>query len=112
MGYGTRLTMPAAVGATVLQVSESRFAVGDQIELDTNQPNQETVTIAWSLGNAYTAPGGIDVKIGPDGAGTITSYLLYQEAGGGGHVSPQVAVEVVVTVAKDHTATVKVTKQS
>jgi len=68
--------------------------------------------IAWSLGNAYTAPGGIDVKIGPDGAGTITSYLLYQEAGGGGHVSPQVAVEVVVTVAKDHTATVKVTKQS
>jgi hypothetical protein len=68
--------------------------------------------IAWSLGNAYTAPGGIDVKIGPDGAGTITCYLLYQEAGGGGYVSPQVPVEVVITAAKDHTATVKVTKQS
>jgi len=68
--------------------------------------------IAWSLGNSYTAPGGIEVKIGPDGAGTITCYLLYQEAGGGGHVSPQVRVEVVVTAAVDHTATVKVTKQS
>ena len=54
MGYGTRLTMPAAVGATVLQVSESRFAVGDQIELDTNQPNQETVTISTISGRAYT----------------------------------------------------------
>lgn len=68
--------------------------------------------IAWSLGNAYTAPGGMEVKIGPDGTGTITTYLLYQEAGGGGYVSPQVPVEVVVTAAKDHTATVKITKHS
>ncbi|HEU4726546.1 MAG TPA: hypothetical protein VFT22_01600 [Kofleriaceae bacterium] len=67
--------------------------------------------IAWSLGNAYTAPGGIDVKIGADGAGTLTCYLLYQEGGGGGYVSPQVPVEVVITAARDHTATVKITRQ-
>ncbi|HMG54417.1 MAG TPA: DUF4157 domain-containing protein, partial [Kofleriaceae bacterium] len=54
MGYGTRLTMPAAVGATVLQVSEGRFAAGEQIELDTNQPSQETVTISSVSGRAYT----------------------------------------------------------
>lgn len=68
--------------------------------------------IAWSLGNSYSSPGGVDVKVGADGAGTITCYLIYQEAGGGGHIGPQVPVEVVVTVAKDHTATVKLTKQS
>lgn len=68
--------------------------------------------IAWSLGNAYNGPGDPDVQIGPDGSGTITCYLVYQQAGGGGHIGPQVPVEVVIQVAKDHTATVKVNKAS
>jgi hypothetical protein len=68
--------------------------------------------IAWSLGNSYQAPGPPDVQVGADGAGKITCYLIYQEAGGGGHIGPQVPVEVVVTVAKDHSATVKINKPS
>jgi hypothetical protein len=54
MGYGTRLTAPAAVGATELHVSENRFAVGDTIELDTDQPTQEQVTISAIAGTTYT----------------------------------------------------------
>jgi len=103
-GKGTVITTQQNFGALLAEAGVWAKPQGDLSELP--------AAIAWSLGNAYTAPGGIEVKIGPDGAGTITCYLVYQEGGGGGYVSPQVPVEVVVTAAKDHTATVKVTKQS
>lgn len=67
--------------------------------------------LAWSLGNGYSDNTEPAIKLDASGAGTITFDLLYQEAGGGGHVSAQMPYDVVITVAKDHTATAKVTKR-
>lgn len=76
MGFGTRLTMPASVGATVLQVSENRFAVGDQIELEAGQANAEIVTISAISGNAYTVSAttkahGFNTTVGMIGGGGL-----------------------------------------
>jgi len=67
--------------------------------------------LAWSLGNGYQDNAAPAIKLDASGAGTITFDLVYQEAGGGGHVSAQMPYDVVITVAKDHTATVKVTRR-
>lgn len=67
--------------------------------------------LAWSLGNGYHDNAEPTIKLDASGAGMITFDLLYQEAGGGGHISAQMPYDVVITVAKDHAATVKVTRR-
>jgi hypothetical protein len=103
-GNGTVITTQQNFGVLLAEAGLWSTPRGDLAQLP--------AAIAWSLGNSYQAPGGPDVQVGADGAGKITCYLIYQEAGGGGHIGPQVPAEVVVTVAKDHSATVKITKQS
>jgi hypothetical protein len=76
MGYGTRLTMPAAAGATELHVTEGRFTAGEQVELDANQPNHETVTISAVSGLTYTVsattkPHGFNATVGMSGGGGL-----------------------------------------
>lgn len=68
--------------------------------------------IAWSLGNEYAPKTDAEIKLGADGAGAIKFELTYQQSGGGGHISAEMPVDVVITVAKDHTATLKATKRS
>jgi hypothetical protein len=67
--------------------------------------------VAWALGNGYQRRGGATIQLGPDGGGTVAFELAYQEAGGGGHISPVMPCDVAITVAKDHTATVKVSRR-
>jgi hypothetical protein len=73
----------------------------------------ETVppAVAWSLGNGYHDRDEPEIKLAADGSGAVTFDLRYQQAGGGGSLGPQVIYNVVVTVAKDHSATVKLTKK-
>jgi hypothetical protein len=104
VGDGTVITTQQNFGRLLAEAGLWSAPRGDLSQL--------AAAIAWSLGNGYKAPGGPDIKLGPDGAGTITCYLLYQQGGGGGYVSPQTPIEVVIQVAKDHTATIKTSKPS
>lgn len=67
--------------------------------------------IAWALGNEYAPKADAEIKLGADGAGAIKFELTYQQSGGGGHISAQMPVDVAITVAKDHTATLKSTRR-
>jgi len=67
--------------------------------------------VAWSLGNEYQDDGDVAVKLGADGAGTVTIPLAHQQAGGGGSLGPREKMELVATVAKDHSATTKLQKR-
>ena len=67
--------------------------------------------VAWALGNGYSDGGDPELKLGADGAGTVTIPLEYQQAGGGGSLGPREKMELVATVAKDHTATTKLAKR-
>jgi len=67
--------------------------------------------VAWALGNGYQRRSGVTIQLAPDGAGTVAFELGYQEAGGGGHISAVMPWDVAITVAKDHTARVKATRQ-
>ena len=78
MGYGTRLTAPAAVGAVELHVSENRFAVGDTVVLDQNQATEEQVTISAIAGTKYTVPAttkqhAFNATVGMSGGGGLRS---------------------------------------
>ncbi|HEY1556948.1 MAG TPA: hypothetical protein VGF94_19060 [Kofleriaceae bacterium] len=69
--------------------------------------------VAWSLNDTssigfYKASTSPIVKLGRDGAGTVTITLTYQEGGHGGGLSPEMKAIVVATVTKDHGATVVV----
>jgi hypothetical protein len=66
--------------------------------------------LAWSLHGFYTAGGDPKVELGPDGAGTVTIPLDYQEGGGGGYVSPVMKYNAVAKVTRDHKATVTLQK--
>jgi hypothetical protein len=84
MGYGTKLTAPAAVGATTITVEENRFTVGNAIDIDPGDgtsANKETVTITAIAGTVLTidpaltkahspAPGR-DVFVGASGGGGL-----------------------------------------
>jgi hypothetical protein len=67
--------------------------------------------LAWSLGNSYRDRREPTIKLNADGSGTISFDLIYQEAGGGGHISAEMPYDVVITVAKNRTASVRVNKR-
>jgi len=67
--------------------------------------------VAWALGTEYQADGSAAVKLDADGAGTVTIPIVHQQAGGGGSLGPREKMELVATVAKDHTATTKLVKK-
>jgi hypothetical protein len=104
----------AVADGTVITPQQSFGLLLEQAGLWATPPSDLAklpAALAWSLGNGYGAGGAPAIKLGPDGAGTISFDLTYQEAGGGGHISPMMHDDVVITVAKDHTATVKITRR-
>jgi hypothetical protein len=71
--------------------------------------------VAWLLNEGqlrYHAGGTPIIELRPDGAGTVTIPLDYQEGGGGGYVSPVMKYNAVAKVTKDHQATVTLVKVS